>query len=262
VPAFLFSLFLFCGSGFLICSETGNAPENPQALILQAQVYMKAGQYALAEETYRQALGLAPSDFRLLQNIGDAQWAQGEKNKAIESFRDYLRHNSNDVILEKWMNSQGYIHPDEDRWGPVWRSAVLPGWGQFYNDRPIQGYILGGTTIFSFVGTATYGVLALNAYHQAKQAEATYLGLGAGLSQSSYSTPYNQWANETHLNHLYTADFEGWGIAFAALYAVTLIDAAFDKQASPSGYSSIIDDTKVVLLPDKDGGSLALLKRW
>ena len=38
-----------------------------------------------------------------------------------------------------------------DRWGPLWRSALIPGWGQFYAGSPVSGSLFGGLFAFGTV---------------------------------------------------------------------------------------------------------------
>ncbi len=43
-----------------------------------------------------------------------------------------------------------------DRWGALWRSAILPGWGQFYADQPVMGTAYSG--LFAFAAVNSYNL--------------------------------------------------------------------------------------------------------
>jgi len=48
-------------------------------------------------------------------------------------------------ILENGVSTEGYIGTNQ-RNQALWRSAVIPGWGQWYNNQPIKAVIIGGLT--------------------------------------------------------------------------------------------------------------------
>ncbi len=54
------------------------------------------------------------------------------------------------IVLSFRLAGQGFVTN-----GPfIWRSALLPGWGQFYNEKPVSGFV------FSIgVGTSIAGVI-------------------------------------------------------------------------------------------------------
>lgn len=59
------------------------------------------------------------------------------------------------------------VKPTRSRWSPVWRSAVLPGWGHIYAGRKKTGWIYGGTFAVAL------GYTILSAEH-AKSAKSSY----------------------------------------------------------------------------------------
>ncbi len=64
--------------------------------------------------------------------------------------------------------------------GALLRSAVLPGWGQFYNDKPVKGVIL---------GTVELGLLAwlISEHVQAEDARTDFLASGDPADEERYN---------------------------------------------------------------------------
>lgn len=63
--------------------------------------------------------------------------------------------------------------------GALLRSAVLPGWGQFYNDRPLKGLLLGSLEI----GLAAWLILEHLAAEEARKA---FLESGDPADEAAY----------------------------------------------------------------------------
>ncbi len=65
--------------------------------------------------------------------------------------------------------------------GALMRSAAIPGWGQFYNDRPVKGILLGAVEL---------GLLALflKEYSVAEDAREDFLESGDPLDEERYET--------------------------------------------------------------------------
>jgi tetratricopeptide (TPR) repeat protein len=79
-----------------------------------------------------------------------------------------------------------YIFVEDLRPGAAWRSAILPGWGQFYKKQKTKGYILGGAFWSSLIAT---GIAWLNE----DRAHQDYLASTSPEDiESNYST-YNKW---------------------------------------------------------------------
>jgi hypothetical protein len=100
---------------------------------------------------------------------------------------------------------------------PLWRSAVLPGWGQSYNGDGTKAWLLGGTTLAMLGGTvATYII--------GDGARTKYLGLTD--ANADYDTPYQTWESMANLNHIFY-------IAFGVAYTFTLVDAIMSAKPMP-----------------------------
>lgn len=109
--------------------------------------------------------------------------------------------------------------PQRKDWlAPAWRSAILPGWGQFYNKQSTKGLLLGGATIGLFAGVVT-------TYYLATDAENQYHSLGPGLEQSQYDAPYNTWTNMALANYILYG-------CFGFAYAYNIIDAIWNAKTT------------------------------
>ncbi len=99
-----------------------------------------------------------------------------------------------------------YIFVEDRRPSAAWRSAVLPGWGQYYKNQKTRAYWLGG----AFIGGLT-------------------LTVAAWLQENKYKDLYLQEQNPSKIPDLYDL-YNGWsktrrGAAYATL-AVWLVSVA------------------------------------
>lgn len=110
-----------------------------------------------------------------------------------------------------------YVVVEDLRPGAAWRSAVIPGWGQFYKQQKTKGYILGGAFWGSLLATGI-------AWIQEDQAHQDYLSsVTTADIESNYST-YNNWYKTRRT----------LAITTAVLWAVTVGDAMWSPYAQPS----------------------------
>ena len=99
----------------------------------------------------------------------------------------------------------------------MWRSAILPGWGQAYNGQDTKAWILGGATVGLFAGL-------IGSYIWCNNAENDYLNLPGGLSSDRYDNAYSNWENAANTNH--TVYF-----FFGLAYLYNLYDAMVNVRA-------------------------------
>lgn len=182
------------------------------------------------EKRYSDALALytrvgaeEPNNARAYQSIGNCQYAMGDRIAALASYRHSLQMDPSNAALAVFVQrlslapvAVAAIGPGPGDWiQPVWRSAILPGWGQAYNGQTTKGVLLGGVTLGLLAGeVATYVV--------GSQAEQTYLS--ASGPTADYNTPYNTWSNMAQANHVFY-------IGMTAMYVYTLIDAYLNAKA-------------------------------
>jgi tetratricopeptide (TPR) repeat protein len=200
--------------------------------LVYANALYKAHDYDKAQQGYTNSLKLDNTNAGAYQGLGNCMLAKGDKASAIKYYKYSLQLNPNNTALANWVASATGGAPagqtaagtstaaapsgPKDWVSPLWRSAILPGWGQFYNKEPVKGWIIGGLALGALTGTVVTYVIG-------NAAEQTYLGLGPGLSQDQYDTPYNTWDSMANMNHIFY-------ITFGLVYTYNLIDAYWNAK--------------------------------
>lgn len=168
--------------------------------------------------------------------IARQQPASTEEDIKIVDFNDYMK----EVIAE-----EGQRRTQDTRRGALWRSALLPGWGQWHVDRPGRGSTYAGLFV-----AATAARLAF--YRQNQQAVADYKDLTLPfLSYSllprdidvpvryAYYAPIKERMQTSHDNARRAS------IAMALVWTISMLDAAFSAPApaadSAAAYRPRID---------------------
>ncbi len=122
----------------------------------------------------------------------------------------------------------------------LWKSAVIPGWGQVYNRQAWKiGIIYGGAAAITYIG--------MDNYRNAQKFKTEYLNRNNG-NTSALLPEYAKYPDQNiyNLYQTYEKNFQLSIIAGVALYALNLIDAycyghLFDFQ--------INDDLSLLLTP-------------
>ena len=191
--------------------------------------YYAAKRYDEAIQYYNQAIAANPNDAKAWQGLGYCYYVKKDKPKAVDALKKAIKLNPQNTALQNFLaqyspeaaESAGIAveYGPREWFQPLWRSAVLPGWGQFYNDQPVKGGILMATDLLLMGGTvATYVI--------GNGARQTYLGLGASASQADFDSSYSTWETMANINHITNI---GWGV----VYAFTLVDAAMNGKRQP-----------------------------
>lgn len=114
-----------------------------------------------------------------------------------------------------------------DRLGPAWRSAVLPGWGQYRKGADGKAFFFG----ISFVGAAAYRQSVAQKYNNAGADYSLAAGTSLAVANPQSSSYF---FFEQHLAHLardekaaQAALARNSSFALAALYLWNVLDAAF-----------------------------------
>jgi tetratricopeptide (TPR) repeat protein len=209
------------------------APSFPAAspmdsLLAEADGLLSQGKAQDAETAYRGLLYLGPGPAhqavaaRAYEGLGQALYQQGRYDEAGQALLSSLALEPQNPVVLSFLLS----HPElgarqdlpgpRDRWAPLWRSAILPGWGQAYNGEPEKGLALGAITLGCLAGTAY-------SYLQAQSAYGEYSSLGSNSSRAQFDDAYGRTQDWGTANHVLYA-------LFGAFYAYTLVDAALDAK--------------------------------
>lgn len=206
-------------------AQKNQQANDPMAL---ANRYYSARQYDYAIQQYNLATQQNPNNAKAYQGLGNSYYAKGNKPQAVAAYKRALQIEPGNVQLRAFL---ARYSPDDakesgvqvasgpsDWTQPLWRSALLPGWGQFYNKDTTKGYIIGGLSLL------TLGV-TVGTYVIGDGARKEYEGFPAGTSADKFDTAYGTWESMASINN--TA-----AIAFLALYTFNLVDAVISAKPS------------------------------
>lgn len=101
----------------------------------------------------------------------------------------------------------------------LWKSAIIPGWGQVYNRQAWKiGIIYGGAAVITYIG--------VDNYHNAQKFKTEYLNRNNG-NIADLLPEYANYPDQNiyNLYQAYEKNFQLSIIAGVALYALNLIDA-------------------------------------
>jgi len=118
----------------------------------------------------------------LVLQIPDNSDSPAEPNEdPLETTRSVRQSSSEDPRMLEDDESEPVIVLKKSPTGALLRSALLPGWGQFYNQEPLKGVIL---------GTVELGLLAwlVREHIVAEDARQAYLVSGDPADESRYET--------------------------------------------------------------------------
>jgi tetratricopeptide (TPR) repeat protein len=226
-----------------LSNATAAAPAAGADPVALAGRYYAAGQYDNAIQQYNVATSANPNDAKAYQGLGNCYYAKGDKPHAVEAYKRAITIDPSNASLKAFLAR--YSPQDASDAGvqvakgpkdwpqPLWRSAVLPGWGQFYNGEQTKGWIIGGLTIGALVGT-------VSTYIVGDSARTTYNTLGPGASASQFNSAYNTWNNMATYNNVLA-------ISFLALYTFNLVDAILDAKPASSAVGLLQPDAPVQL---------------
>lgn len=169
-------------------------------------------------------------------NKGVKEWSL-KKNKQQKPFTKIYGEKTGDLAITVASNPEKSLADkkiDIEVGQFIWRSALIPGWGQFHNDRKIKGSIL----FVTYLGTI--GLLA-SSYNKFKASENHYLS----ASRTIYLYPSDPLlvgigtmnAMSLHSNYQSQANtVKSISIGLAAFYIFNLFDAYFFNNKSPTAF--------------------------
>ncbi len=231
-------------------AQQNRQASDPMAL---AGRYYQARQYDYAIQQYNLATQQNPNNAKAYQGLGNCYYAKGNKPQAVAAYKRALQIEPGNTQLRAFLAryspadaaaSGVQVASGPKEWGqPLWRSALLPGWGQFYNQEPTKGWIIGGLTIGALAGTVTTYVIGSGA-------RSKYQSLGPGTAVSEFDAAYGTWESMASLNHTLA-------ISFLALYSFNLVDAIISAKPATRAVGLLPgEEAPAVQLGLLDNGSM------
>ena len=203
-------------------SPTGEASPAPKSSLSEDDLedQLANAQSALESRALPKALTLfqsgaseAPTDPVWLKGETETLYAEGRFDDARVVLAQARRLAPDDADIKRM---QDHYYPsgldaDSSRgsvWGALWRSALLPGWGQAYNRQKGKAWTVGIVTLSLLAATIV-------TYVATDQAIARYRGLGAG---SDFNAAFSEADDLAIANEIV-------GITFYSAYAWNVFDA-------------------------------------
>jgi tetratricopeptide (TPR) repeat protein len=212
--------------------------------------YYQARQYDYAIQQYNLATQQNPNNAKAYQGLGNCYYAKGNKEQAVAAYKRALQIDPSNAGLKSFLAryspadaqaSGVQIAEGPKDWAqPLWRSAILPGWGQFYNHEPVKGWIIGGLSI------ATLGATIVT-YSIGDSARKAYEGYGPGTPASSFDSSYSTWESMAGINNTLA-------ITFLALYSFNLVDAVISAKPATHAVGLLPGEEPPVQLGMLDNG--------
>jgi hypothetical protein len=129
------------------------------------------------------------------------------------------------------------------RWSALWRSALIPGWGQWYRgDRAWGAGYLGAVALSGGIS-----------YYYLTQGNSSYAAYQNATSASDATNLYNQTLSNDSLH-------QAFGYTAVGLYALNLADAALIGRVRSSKAGALLPGQAAVVA-DGRGGRMMVL-RW
>ncbi len=115
----------------------------------------------------------------------------------------------------KWLNlpAAERLSPGELKFGASWRSAVLPGWGQFYKGQKVRGTAFMATQLLSLVALAVLQS-EVNRQHD------DYMGAEGAAAANAYGDYRNAWRTRNVV-----------GYVTVGIYVASYLDALYSPPA-------------------------------
>ncbi len=181
-----------------------------------------AGQkYAEAQALYEGILKADAKDAQSLAGLADALYAQGQSQAARATYQQSLAQDPEQArikaLLENHLpadveNKAREVAGQPKDWvSPLWRSALLPGWGQAHNGQKSKAWGMAALTLGTLAG-------AVGTYIAADGAYKTYSALGASNTEAEFGSAWNQVEGMATANHILV-------VLFYSAYAFNLGDA-------------------------------------
>lgn len=211
----------------------------PDAYYYAGENYYNARKYDVAIRYYYAATKLDRNYQAAWKKLAFCYYKLNKHKYAYPAFQKVLEFDPNDKDAKQFMAFySSLIEKDKKKKekreiiDPVWRSAALPGWGQFHNNQTLKGMMIGGGFIVS-AGLTIYSVLDEKLKYDKYIKTNENHEIAFKEAQSAWSTALI------------------WSIVTAVIYAGGIVDAAMNY-----------DCVEARLTDAGPGGAVMLCARW
>jgi tetratricopeptide (TPR) repeat protein len=186
----LLGLLLF--QGLFLCT-LARSQEAYEKWYLYGAGLESRSQYSAANQAYYNAMRLAPTPLlkaQIAKKSAEAYDKAGQADKARSYYQFYLKSYPGDAEVQAKLASAAAPPPaladPPTPWGATWRSAVIPGWGQWYRGQPVWGAVVLGA-----VGYAGWVFFAARS-----EADATYAKYTSATTPGDAETYHRYTVNQ------------------------------------------------------------------
>jgi tetratricopeptide (TPR) repeat protein len=205
--------------------------------LAQGKAHYEAGRLDEALVSLNKAAAADPSRAATYQLLGNVYYQKKDKEQALANYRKALELNPANTALASFVKSmeQPAVAQGSTDWAsPAWRSALLPGWGQYYNGDQGKAWTFGLATLGLLGATAATFVIGDAARQQ-------YMTAGPN---ADFDTPYRNWETMATYNHFAF-------IGTVALYSYGIVDAIVSAKPGRQGTASLRETPlAVAAMPD------------
>jgi len=151
----------------------GVAPAAAADPLAAAHQLYRDRRYSEALAAYQAVAAQQPGNAKVFQSIGNSYYALQDKPNALAAYKKALQLDPGNAALAAFVGKMdggtqlASGGGDGDWFQPLWRSAILPGWGQAYNGEKGKGYVLGAVTLGLLAGEVATFVVGDAARQQA-----------------------------------------------------------------------------------------------
>jgi len=251
----LLFLILILATGYIFADEKivvqptetpitspGYIPTQKEVLQYRADKLYNEKKYNEALPLYLELIKTDNKNIKIWKQIGYCYYKLNNHNYAYNIFKKVLELDKNDKDAKDFMNFYNNLiekkqkQSEKRTWfDPLWRSALIPGWGQVYNNQLVKGLLFGGAFITS-VGITIYCVQDENTKYD------RYL-----KTNENHELAFNK-AQEAYNSALI------WGVIASVVYAGNLVDASINYNCEEA--------RQAFLKFDKESIYLSYLIRW
>jgi tetratricopeptide (TPR) repeat protein len=178
--------------------------------------YYNARRYTEAIRYYYAATQLDRNYSAAWKKLAFCYYKLGRHKYAYSAFQKVLGFDKTDKDAKDFMDYyNSMINKNKEKlriksaFDPAWRSAVLPGWGQFYNNQVLKGTMLSGGFLVS-AGLTVYSVVDERIKNDKYKKANENQDIAFSEAQSAWTTALI------------------WSIVTGVLYAGSIIDAAIN----------------------------------